>query len=282
MDTKQIYEKVQEHYSLAANTTNNTYGHKVAKAFGYTEDELEQIPKDANLGLSCGNPSAIAKLKEGETVIDLGSGAGFDVFLAAKKVGVHGKAIGIDMNNDMLERANKNKEEAGAENVLFVKSPITKIDLTNECADCIISNCVVNLVPEHEKQLVFNETFRLLKPGGRLAISDILLKKELPDELKKSMALYVGCISGASRVNEYEEYLRNAGFRDILIVDNKHDLNVYNDTPRNDARSSCCGKGCAAPASVDDPLVAFMSQSKHVDFNEWAGSFQVYALKPSS
>lgn len=117
------------------------------------------------------------------------------------------------MTQDMLERANRNKEEAGAENVLFVKSPITKIDLTNECADCIISNCVVNLVPEHEKQLVFNETFRLLKPGGRLAISDILLKKELPDELKKSMALYVGCISGASRVNEYEEYLRNAGFR---------------------------------------------------------------------
>ncbi len=113
----------------------------------------------------------------------------------------------------MLEKANGNKKKAGADNVLFIKSPITKIDLPSESADCIISNCVVNLVPEHEKQLVFNEAFRLLKPGGRLAISDILAKRELPDELKKSMALYVGCISGASRVKDYEEYLRNAGFK---------------------------------------------------------------------
>jgi arsenite methyltransferase len=215
MNTKQIYEKVQQHYGTAAKGTSGTYGEMIAKAFGYSEEELTHIPKDANLGLSCGNPVALANLKEGETVIDLGSGAGFDVFLASKKVGGTGQAIGVDMNDDMLARANRNKEKAGeaASNVSFVKSVITSIELSDKIADCIISNCVVNLVPEEEKQLVFNEMYRLLKPGGRVAISDILLRQEMPPGMKESMALYVGCIAGASRVEQYKEYMQIAGFK---------------------------------------------------------------------
>ena len=163
-------------------------------------------------------------------MVDLGSGAGFDVFLASKKVGRNGKAIGVDRNKvhllvlikkehclmikqEMLEKANSNKKKTGADNVSFIKSPITDIALPDTTVDCIISNCVVNLVPEQEKQLCFNEMFRLLKPGGRVAISDILLKgRDLPADLKTNVALYVGCIAGASQIKDYEKYLRSAGF----------------------------------------------------------------------
>lgn len=289
MDAKVIYQKIQEQYGAAA-TGNNVGGQherKVAKAFGYSEEELANIPNEANLGLSCGNPTALAKLKEGETVIDLGCGAGFDVFLAAKKVGSSGKAIGVDMTKEMLDKANRNKENAKAENVSFVESPITKIELPDGIADCIISNCVVNLVPEDEKQLVFNETFRLLKSGGRVAISDILVKKELPDRLKNSMALYVGCIAGASQVQDYEKYLRKAGFNDIMIVDAKGDLNVYSaSNDEKEQKVACCSSSntkssCNGSASAkQNGPTSGLSEFKDVDFNEWAGSFQVYAVKP--
>ncbi|KAJ4600711.1 hypothetical protein HRR85_009131 [Exophiala dermatitidis] len=222
MDESQIYEKVQEAYSAAVKGNGSDYGRKVAAAFGYSEQELASIPEGANLGLSCGNPLALAKLREGEIVVDLGSGAGFDVFLAAKKVGAQGKAIGVDMNKDMLERAERNKERAQSNNISFVESRITKVALPDAIADCIISNCVVNLVPEGEKQLVFNEMFRLLKTGGRVAISDILTRKELSQELKRDMALYVGCIAGASQVKQYEQYLRAAGFDGKLSSFSRH------------------------------------------------------------
>lgn len=271
MNVQQIYEKVQECYGSAAKESSGEYGRAVAKAFGYSEEELTVIPKDANLGLSCGNPLALAKLREGETVIDLGSGGGFDVFLAANRVGVQGRAIGVDMNKDMLERANRNREAAMANNVSFIESAITAISLPDETADCIISNCVVNLVPEQEKQLAFSEMFRLLKSGGRVAISDILIRKDLPKELKESMALYVGCVAGASHIKDYEKYLQEAGFRDILIVDSKHDLNVYTNINKDGSRDCCC-----AGDPGDNHLVG---QYKDLDFNEWAGSFQIYAVK---
>ncbi|KAN0081893.1 S-adenosyl-L-methionine-dependent methyltransferase [Elaphomyces granulatus] len=289
MDSKEIYAKVQEHYGLAAKGANHEYGYTVAKAFGYTGEELANTPQGANLGLSCGNPLVLAKLKEGEIVIDLGSGAGFDVFLAAKRVGPNGKVIGVDMNKEMLERAILNKEKVGAENVSFVESTITAIALADQTADCIISNCVINLVPEQEKQLVFNETFRLLKPGGRLAISDILTKKILPEEILKSMALYVGCISGASSVECYGKYLQQAGFRHVLITDNNHDLNVYSDT-RKDGKNNnpCCGPETdKIPSSCDgntggvDSSKTCSSGPKAINFNEWAGSYQIYAVKTS-
>jgi arsenite methyltransferase len=154
----------------------------------------------------------LTMLPQGETVIDLGCGAGFDIFPAAAKVGQTGRAIGVDMNRSMLERANANKAKIKAQNVEFVESGITSMALSDGIADCIISNCVINLVPEEEKQLVFDEMHRLLKPGGRVAISDILARKPFTDDIKRNIALYVGCISGASLVSQYEGYLRNAGF----------------------------------------------------------------------
>lgn len=151
-------------------------------------------------------------LSQGETVIDLGSGAGFDVFQAARKVGPEGLSIGVDMSEDMLALANKNAAKASITNVKFVLAPITKIPLEDASADCIISNCVINLLAPSEKPVCFAEIYRLLKPGGRLAISDILAKKVFPEQLQKDMGLYVGCISGASLVAEYEGRLRDVGF----------------------------------------------------------------------
>lgn len=251
-----IYKTVQNHYgSTARSNDNSSYGSTVASAFGYPVEELTANPSEANLGLSCGNPFAIANLREGETVIDLGSGAGFDVFQAARKVGASGTVIGVDMNKvwrfglwrnpgsksecsgiyelisqhqEMLSRANSIKHKVGAENVSFVESRITNINLPTATADCIISNCVINLVPEAEKQSAFNEMFRLLKPKGRIAISDILLKRDLPNELKSNIALYVGCIAGASHVEEYERYMRGAGFQGTSTAA-VHLINAYDE-----------------------------------------------------
>ncbi|KKZ66725.1 hypothetical protein EMCG_07556 [[Emmonsia] crescens] len=319
MAESQVYQQVQKHYSSAAKTNDDRYGRDVATAFGYSKEELASIPQDANLGLSCGNPLALAQLREGETVIDFGSGAGIDAFLAAKNVGPKGKVYGIDMNKarmiytpplffspntqtnptglqDMLARANINKEKTGATaaNVTFVESQITAVNLPDAVGDCIISNCVVNLVPEPEKQLAFNEMARLLKPGGRVALSDILTKKELTPELKESIALYVGCIAGASQVADYERYLREAGFSDVLIVDAKNDLNIYTSALGNpeSASGGCCGEvkkpeptpccGPSPPKEERGPGIfseGFKADFKHIDFNEWAGSFKIYAVK---
>ncbi|KAL1846230.1 hypothetical protein Daus18300_014326 [Diaporthe australafricana] len=261
MSTQHIYDQVTERYSAASRATSLQYGASVAKAFGYSEEELADIPEGSNLGLSCGNPMAMASIREGETVIDLGSGAGFDVFLAANKVGPEGKVIGVDMNKDMLARANEIKAKHGKTNVSFVEAQITDMSaIPSGTADCIISNCVINLVPEEEKPLVFKEMHRLLKPGGRVAISDILAKKPLPEKLRANMALYVGCVSGASLVGQYEQYLREAGFATdgVAIKDDGADLNVYIETNPDGTRTIggtggnlCCNPSIpsAAPAA---------------------------------
>ncbi|TVY59932.1 Arsenite methyltransferase [Fusarium oxysporum f. sp. cubense] len=171
---------------------------------------------------------------EGETVIDLGSGAGFDIFMAAKRVGPTGIAIGVDTNKNMVDKANANKAHTDPSNVQFIESAITSIPLLDNTADCVI-----NLVPAAEKQLEFNEIFRLLNPGGRIAISDILARKEFTEEMKKSITLYTGCIAGASQVSDYETFLKNAGFYDVLIVDSTNDLNVY--CTASEAKASYCG-----------------------------------------
>ncbi|KAF2197835.1 NAD(P)-binding protein [Delitschia confertaspora ATCC 74209] len=248
MDSQAIYAAVNDRYGASARastTSTGAYGKTVAQAFGYSASDLSSIPAEANLGLSCGNPLAIAGLKEGETVIDLGSGAGFDVFLAAKKLGETGRAIGVDMNDDMLATANKNKQKTNANNVEFIKSQITSIPLPSAVADVIISNCVINLVPDSEKHLVFHEMHRLLKPGGRVAVSDLLCKKDMPERIKNDMALYVGCIAGASKVEEYERWLKEAGFGEVMVVDAGSDVNVYiqTDEEGNLVGGPCCGDG---------------------------------------
>ncbi|KAF3769766.1 hypothetical protein M406DRAFT_58979 [Cryphonectria parasitica EP155] len=266
MEAQQIYNHVSERYSAASKGTAAEYGHAVAKAFGYTDQELEGIPKESNLGLSCGNPLAVATIREGETVIDLGSGAGFDAFLAANKVGPTGKVIGVDMNKDMLRRANEIKLKHQKTNVDFVESQITNVSaLPSDTANVIISNCVINLVPEEEKHLVFKEMHRLLKPGGRVAISDILAKKPLPERLRANMALYVGCVAGASLVEQYQQYLQEAGFaaESVFIKNDEADLNVYLETNPDGSRTAG-GKGgnlCCNPRIESAPAQPAVSSS---------------------
>ena len=159
---------------------------------GYSEEEMTAVPEGANLGLGCGNPTAMASLKEGETVLDLGAGAGFDCFLAAGKVGPEGRVIGIDMTPEMLEKARENAQKGNFSNVEFRLGEIENLPVADGIIDIIISNCVINLVPDKDR--VFSEAFRVLKPGGRIMVSDIVLTKELPDFIKNNMAAYVGCI----------------------------------------------------------------------------------------
>ncbi len=189
----------------------------MSKSVGYAEEEMDSVPDGANLGLGCGNPTALASLAEGETVLDLGSGAGFDCFLAANKVGEHGKIIGVDMTPEMIEKARENAEKGGYQNVEFRLGEIESLPAADNSIDVIISNCVINLSPDKER--VFGEAFRVLKPGGRLMVSDIVLLKELPDFIRNSVEAYVGCISGALMKNEYLDTIKKSGFQEINVLD---------------------------------------------------------------
>ena len=191
--------------------------HDISRAVGYNEEELASVPEGANLGLGCGNPTALASLKEGETVLDLGSGAGFDCFLAANAVGATGQVIGVDMTSEMIEKARANARKGGYSNVDFRLGELEHLPAADSSVDVIISNCVVNLTPD--KAAVFTEAFRVLKPGGRLAVSDMVLLHELPDVVKQSVAAYVGCLSGAIMKDAYVATIRAAGFDDVRIVE---------------------------------------------------------------
>src|SRR3954454_9170153 len=211
-----IEDVVREKYgAVAASSLSSEHAgvHRVAEAFGYTAEELASVPAEANMGLSCGNPTATANLRPGEVVVDLGSGGGLDVFLAATKVGPTGKAIGIDMTPEMLERARANAARQGLGNVEFHEATIDKLPLPDGSVDCVISNCVINLAPD--KGAVLREIARVLKPGGRLAVSDIALKKPLPAEIGDDLLAYVGCIAGAIPIDEYVTGLESAGFSDV-------------------------------------------------------------------
>jgi arsenite methyltransferase len=230
----------------------------VAEAFGYTAEELAAIPAGANMGLSCGKPLATASLREGEVVVDLGSGGGLDIFLAARKVGASGRAIGIDMTPEMIELARRNasKLEGGAPtNVEFRRATIDDLPLEDESVDCVISNCVINLAPD--KRAVFREIARVLKPGGRLAVSDIALKRALPLELSADMLAYVGCVAGAIPVDEYMQGLIEAGFKDVAVIDSGADLNAYSLV---EGQSGCCSPTMkeepAANAEASESLTA--------------------------
>ena len=188
----------------------------ISKSIGYSDEEIVSVPESANLGLGCGNPVALASLAEGETVLDLGSGAGFDCFLAANKVGKKGKVIGVDMTPEMIEKARGNARKGDYENVEFRLGEIENIPAADNSVDVVISNCVINLSPDKNK--VFSDTFRVLKPGGRLMVSDIVLLKELPDFIKDSIEAYIGCISGAIMKDEYLKAIEEAGFHEVKII----------------------------------------------------------------
>ncbi len=189
----------------------------ISRSIGYSEEELGSVPEGANLGLGCGNPVALASLKKGETVLDLGAGAGFDCFLAADRVGKRGKVIGVDMTPEMVEKARENARKGGYKNVEFRLGEIENLPVADSSVDVIISNCVINLSPD--KKRVFQEAFRALKPGGRLMVSDIVLLKELPDFIKNSVQAYVGCLSGAIMKDAYLKLIKAAGFSNVKVLE---------------------------------------------------------------
>jgi arsenite methyltransferase len=188
----------------------------ISKKIGYTDAELQAVPEGANLGLGCGNPVALASLKEGETVLDLGAGAGFDCFLAAGRVGERGRVIGVEMTPEMIEKARENARKGNYKNVEFRLGEIEHLPAADNSVDAVISICVINLSPD--KKGVFAEAFRVLRPGGRMMISDIVLLKELPDFIKNSIEAYIGCVSGAMLKDEYLKAVQEAGFRDVKIM----------------------------------------------------------------
>ena len=264
------------------------------------------------MGLSCGNPTATAHLREGETVVDLGSGGGLDVFLAASKVGPAGRAIGIDMTPEMIELARRNAARGNDgqpfTNVEFHLATIDKLPLADNSVDCVISNCVINLATD--KPAVFREIARVLKPGGRLAVSDIALKQPLPKEISNDMLAYVGCISGAISIEDYRRELIAAGFSNVEVIDSGADLNAY---AKIENQSGCCSpapaqvetqSGCCSPATTAAPGSQSVAQAtatccapaptlepatelfepftdllRRYNVNEYAASVKVYAVK---
>jgi SAM-dependent methyltransferase len=291
---EQVLETVRSKYAAVATSelsTEHAGVKAVAEAFGYSAEELTSIPAEANMGLSCGNPTAIASIHPGEVVVDLGSGGGLDVFLASGLVGPTGKAIGIDMTPEMIERARTNAQNGGYQNVEFHLATIDSLPLPDASVDCVISNCVINLAPD--KPAVFREIARVLKPGGRLAVSDIALKAELPAKVAESMAAYVGCIAGAIKIDDYRDGLLAAGFGHVEIVDSGADLNAYAKvenqagccSPSMDTAGglsvladACCSPGAGRPSSLHEDLTKLLSE---YDVNAAAASVKVYAVKPA-
>ena len=301
-----ILDEVRARYGAVAQSSLSSAdaGIKaVAESFGYSAAELAAIPAEANMGLSCGNPTAMGSLRPGETVVDLGCGGGLDVFLAAAKVGPTGNAIGIDMTPSMIDRARKNAghgpDGRPYSNVEFILATIDNTTLPADHADCVISNCVINLAPD--KSAVMREIFRILKPGGRLAVSDIALKKPLPVELANNIGAYVGCIAGAVLIEEYRRHLADAGFSHIAVIDSGVDLNAYSQA---DGQSGCCSApmsesdaqtavetsgsrlnvvstGCCNSSAPVKPLHADIADVlRRYDVNQYAASVKVFAVKP--
>ena len=227
LDKEAVRESVRENYgkiavenrSCCGPTCCNGVAGSPADKLGYSATDTASVPEGSNLGLGCGNPIAIASLRPGQTVLDLGSGAGFDCFLAAKAVGPSGKVIGVDMTPEMIAKARKNAAKGGYENVEFRFGEIEHLPVANSSVDVIISNCVINLSPD--KRSVIDDAFRVLKPGGRLAISDIVATQELPEEVRNDLALHSGCMAGATPIQELQKLLAKAGFRDTKIEEKK-------------------------------------------------------------
>ena len=218
-DPEELRGKVRDGYTRvveAREASDGGHAADAARRVGYSDAELEAVPEGANLGVGCGNPTAIDALRPGETVVDLGSGAGMDAFLAARQVGPEGHVIGVDMTDAMLEKARENARKVGLEEVVeFRKGNIEALPVEDESVDAIISNCVINLSPEKDR--VYREAYRVLRPGGRVMISDVVLERPLPDAILDSIDAYIGCVGGASLRHEYLETIAKAGFREVRV-----------------------------------------------------------------
>jgi SAM-dependent methyltransferase len=292
--SESLIDQVREKYGAAAasGVSGASAGVRaIAEAFGYSADDLAVLPDEANLGLSCGNPTATANLRPGEVVVDLGCGAGIDVLLAARRVGPAGRAIGIDMTPAMLERARANAARPVGGQVLtnteFHLAPIDRLPLPDGSVDCLVSNCVINLAPD--KAAVFREMYRVLRPGGRVAVSDIAIKKPLPPELARDAEAYIGCIAGALPIDEYERGLREAGFEAVQVVDAHKDLNAY---ALADGQAACCAPAmstpgelpsaaepCCPPAAASGVHGGLANLLRRYSINDYAASVYVYALR---
>jgi SAM-dependent methyltransferase len=228
MNTSSVKKSVVDSYGKLAKATQEGLlsklfaccspadnANKVGEEIGYTKEELKAVPENSNLGVGCGNPSALANIKEGQTVVDLGCGAGFDAFLVSPIVGEKGRVLGVDLSEDMLSLAEKNAKKGKYTNVEFIKGDIEDLPINDNIADHIISNCVINL--SLNKGEVYKEAFRVLKKGGKLSVSDIVLEKELPEAIKSSIVSHITCVSGAEKLETYLEYIEQAGFKDIKI-----------------------------------------------------------------
>jgi ubiquinone/menaquinone biosynthesis C-methylase UbiE len=217
-DPEQIREMVREGYTRVVDEFEDAesgHARDVAQRIGYSEEELDAAPDGANLGVGCGNPTAIDRLRPGETVLDLGSGAGFDAFLAARQVGSTGRVIGVDMTDAMLAKARENARKAGLANVEFREGKIEDLPVEDSSVDAIISNCVINLSPE--KGRVYREAYRVLRPGGRLMVSDVVLERALPRVVLESIDAYIGCVAGANLRADYLDTIAKAGFREVRV-----------------------------------------------------------------
>ncbi len=199
----------------------------ISGVIGYSKDDMGDVPEGANLGLGCGNPLALASLKTGETVVDLGSGGGFDCFLSARQIGETGQVIGVDMTPDMISKARLNVEKTEFDNIEFRLGEIENLPVADNVADIIISNCVINLSPD--KQRVFQEAFRVLKLGGRLSISDIVATAKIPDEIQKNLAMISACVAGAATIEDTETILKQVGFKDIRITPKDESRSIINE-----------------------------------------------------
>ena len=298
--SRSITETVQSKYAAVASSelsSKHAGVQAVAEAFGYSAAELASIPPEANMGLSCGNPVAHASLRPGEVVVDLGCGGGLDVFLAAQRVGPTGKAIGIDMTPEMIDRARKNAATGAngkpISNVEFHLATIDRLPLPDGSVDCVISNCVINLAPD--KPAVFREIARVLKPGGRLAVSDIALKQPLPEEIANNVMAYVGCIAGAVCIADYRTGLTEAGFSAVEVIDSGADLNAY---AKVENQAACCAPTvptkCCGPDEPSTTCCSGRSISKgegdglherlkdllqRYNVNDYAASVKVFALR---
>ncbi|MFZ3149025.1 MAG: arsenite methyltransferase [Methanothrix sp.] len=224
---KEIKRAVKEGYARIAKQATSHYSspiccgcgnvpEEISKRMGYSDEEISAAPPESNMGLGCGNPVALASLSAGEVVLDMGAGAGFDCFLASSRVGASGKVIGVDITSEMVDRARANARKGGYTNIDFRQGDLENMPVADSYVDVVISNCVINLVPN--KKMVFKEAFRVLKPGGRLAVSDVVLTKELPEFVKRSSKAYIGCLAGAIMKDEYLQIIKNVGFSGVNVV----------------------------------------------------------------